>query len=212
LKRQLSSTRKKPMPTKLAIVYYSSTGTVDAMARRAAETAEKAGAEVRLRHVRETAPDQAVQSQEAWAAHVEAVRDEPVAEPDDLAWADAVLVGTPTRFGSAASQLQAFIDTLGPLWGQGALADKVYAAFTASQTAHGGQESTLLNLYTNFAHWGGIIVPPGYTDPTKFVDGNPYGASHGTGPDNDAPLGDAEHDALDHLVTRVLDVTERLAA
>lgn len=200
------------MTTKLAIVYYSSTGTVDAMARRAAETAEKAGAEVRLRHVREIAPDEAVQSQEAWKQHVEAVKDEPVAEPDDLDWADAVLIGTPTRFGSPASQLQAFIDTLGPLWGQGKLADKPYAAFTASQTAHGGQEATLLNLYTVFAHWGGLIVPPGYTDASKFVDGNPYGAGHVTGPDNDAPLTDTENTAVDHLVTRLLDVAGRLAA
>ena len=200
------------MTTKLAIVYYSSTGTVDAMARRAAETADKAGAEVRVRHVAETAPDEAVASQDAWAAHRAAVADEPVAAPDDLAWADAVLLGTPTRFGSTASQLQAYIDTLGPLWSQGALADKVYAGFTASQTAHGGQESTLLGLYTVFVHWGGILVPPGYTDPSKFVDGNPYGVGKVTGPDNDAPLDDGDHDALDHLVTRVLDVAGRLAA
>jgi NAD(P)H dehydrogenase (quinone) len=199
------------MTTKLAIVYYSATGTVHAMARRAAETAEKAGAEVRLRHVRETAPEEAVQSQDAWVQHRAEVSDEPDAEPDDLAWADAVLIGTPTRFGSAASQLQGFIDTLGPLWSQGKLADKVYAAFTASQTAHGGQESTLLGLYANFAHWGGLIVPPGYTDPSKFVDGNPYGVGHVTGPDNDAPLDDADRDALDHLVTRLLDVAQRLA-
>ena len=74
---------------------------------------------------------------------------EPVAEPDDIAWADVVLLGTPTRFGSAASQLQAYIDTLGPLWEKNGLADKVYAGFTATQTEHGGQETTLLNLYTH---------------------------------------------------------------
>lgn len=200
------------MVTKLSIIYYSSTGTVDAMARRAAETAEKAGAEVRLRHVAETAPDEAVQSQDAWAEHRTEVADEPTAQPDDLAWADVVLLGTPTRFGSAASQLQSFLDTLGPLWADGTLADKVYAGFTASQTLHGGQESTLLSLYTNVMHWGGILVTPGYTDPSKFVDGNPYGVGKVTGADNDAPLDDADHDALDHLVTRALGVAERLAA
>jgi NAD(P)H dehydrogenase (quinone) len=196
------------MASKLAIVYYSATGTVDAMARRAAQTAEKAGAEVRLRHVAETAPDEAVESQDGWVEHRSDVENEPVAAPDDLEWADAVLLGTPTRFGSAASQLQAFIDTLGPLWQEGGLADKVYAGFTATQTEHGGQETTLLSLYTNFIHWGGIIVAPGYTDEVKFADGNPYGAGKVTGDSTD--LEDADLESIDHLVTRVLDISDRL--
>jgi NAD(P)H dehydrogenase (quinone) len=199
--------------TKTAIIYYSSTGTVDAMARRAAQAAEKEGAEVRLRHVAETAPEEAVESQDAWVEHRKEVEQDPVAEPDDLAWADVVLMGTPTRFGSAASQLQAFIDTLGPLWQQGGLADKVYAAFTATQTEHGGQETTLLSLYTNFMHWGGIIVPPGYTDELKFADGNPYGASKVTGEAGpEAELDDTDTDAIDHLVCRAIHVARRLAA
>jgi NAD(P)H dehydrogenase (quinone) len=196
--------------TKLSIIYYSSTGTVDAMARRAAQTAEKAGAEVRLRHVAETAPDEAIQSQDEWAEHRAEMKGEPVAEPDDIAWADVVLLGTPTRFGSAASQLQAFIDTLGPLWEEGGLADKVYSGFTATQTEHGGQETTLLNLYTNFIHWGGILVAPGYTDPVKFEDGNPYGASKVTGDTTDLEKPDLH--AIDHLVERALHVAERLAS
>jgi NAD(P)H dehydrogenase (quinone) len=198
------------MATKLSIIYYSSTGTVDAMARRAAQTAEKAGAEVRLRHVAETAPEDAIESQDEWAEHRSEMEGEPVAEPDDLAWADAVLLGTPTRFGSATSQLQAFIDTLGPLWQEGGLADKVYAGFTATKTEHGGQESTLLGLYTNFMHWGGIIVAPGYTDEVKFADGNPYGAAKVTGETTE--LQDVDLDAIDHLVNRALHVAERLAS
>ena len=198
------------MTTKLAIIYYSSTGTVDAMARRAAQTAEKAGAEVRLRHVAETAPDEAIESQDEWAEHRSEMEGEPVADPDDLVWADAVLLGTPTRFGSATSQLQAFIDTLGPLWQEGGLADKVYAGFTATQTEHGGQETTLLSLYTNFIHWGGIIVAPGYTDEVKFADGNPYGAGKVTADSTD--LDETDLDAIDHLVERALHVAERLAS
>ena len=197
-------------PTKIAIIYYSSTGTVDAMAKRAAEAAEKDGAEVRLRHVAETAPQEAIESQDEWVEHREDVEGDPVAEPDDLAWADVVLMGTPTRFGSAASQLQAFIDTLGPLWQENALADKVYAAFTAGQTEHGGQESTLLSLYTTFMHWGGIIVAPGYTDEVKFADGNPYGAGKVTGETTE--LEDADTDAIDHLVSRAIGVARKLAA
>jgi NAD(P)H dehydrogenase (quinone) len=192
---------------KLAIVYYSSTSTVDGMARRAAAAAEKAGAEVRLRHVAELAPDEAIDSQPAWREHVDRVRDEPTATPDDADWADAVLFGTPTRFGNVASQLKQYLDLLGPLWGEGRLADKTYAGFTAAQTDHGGHGSTLLALYNTLHHFGGILVSPGYTDEVKFADGNPYGVSHATGPDNDAPLGDAEEAALDHLVERILTVT-----
>jgi len=100
-----------------------------------------------------------------------------------------VIFGSPTRFGSVASQLKQFIDTLGGLWAQGKLADKVYSGFTSSATAHGGQESTLLALYNTIHHFGGILVAPGYTDPAKFADGNPYGTSHvdaqGTNPVDD---------------------------
>jgi NAD(P)H dehydrogenase (quinone) len=199
------------MSVKLAVVYYSSTGTLDAMAQRIAQAAEKAGAEVRLRHIAETAPREAIDSNEQWAAHVESWKGEPTAAPDDLEWADAVILGSPTRFGNTASQFQSFIDQLGPLWGEGRLADKVYAAFTASQTAHGGQESTLLALYTTIYHFGGFVVAPGYTEGLKFADGNPYGVSHVTGPDNDAPLDEPELAALDHLAERVVRATERLA-
>lgn len=196
--------------TKLAIVYYSAQGTVHAMARRLATTAEADGAEVRLRHVAETAPDDAVQSVDAWAAHRREMEGEPVAEPDDLAWADAVIMGSGTRYGHVASQLQAFLDTLGPLWQEGKLADKVYAGFTAAQTAHGGQETTLEALQTTFAHFGGIIVPPGYTDQVKFEDGNPYGVGKVTGEDDE--LTDTDRAALDHLVRRVLQVAGKLAS
>lgn len=196
--------------TKLAVIYYSSTGTIDTMARRCALAAEKLGAEVRLRQVHELASTQAINANEAWKAHVEATADEPPATADDLVWADAVLLGTPTRFGTMASQLKQFLDTLGPEWSRGQLADKVYAGFTASMTAHGGQETTLLSLYTMIHHFGGILVAPGYTDPVKFAEGNPYGVSHVTGPDNDAPLGEQQLEALDHLTERVLSVAQAL--
>jgi NAD(P)H dehydrogenase (quinone) len=195
---------------KLAIIYYSSTGTVDAMARRAESTAEKAGAETRLRQVEELAPDDIVDGLAQWRRHVDETADEPKATPDDIVWADAVVLGTPTRFGNVASQLKQYLDTLGPQWSEGKLADKVYAGFTAAKTDHGGQETTLLALYNTVYHFGGILVPPGYTDPVKFEDGNPYGVSHGTGAEGEKPLGDIQESALDHLVERVLDVTRRL--
>jgi NAD(P)H dehydrogenase (quinone) len=195
---------------KLAIIYYSSTGTIHAMARRLQEAGEKAGAEVRLRQVTELAPAEAIASNAAWSKHFDQTKDEPKATADDVVWADAVLFGTPTRYGNVTSQLKQFLDTLGPQWAQGLLADKVYAGFTSTQTAHGGQESTLLALYNTIHHFGGIVAAPGYTDPLKFADGNPYGVSHVTGPTNDAPLTQIEDAALTHLAQRVVTIAGRL--
>ncbi|MER6950938.1 NAD(P)H:quinone oxidoreductase [Nonomuraea sp. NPDC000554] len=177
-------------PVNAAIIYYSSTGTLHALAQAAAEGAEKSGAQVRLRKVAETAPPAAISANPAWAQHLQDTADVAEASHDDLDWADVVLFGTPTRFGNPASQLRAFIETTGPLWYHGRLAGKVYSAFTASNTAHGGQESTILALGNTFYHWGGIIVPPGYTDPVQFTSGNPYGTSHvaGDGAPNDVVL------------------------
>ena len=135
----------------------------------------------------------------------------PATTGDDIVWADAVIFGSPTRFGSPSSQFRAFIDSLGGLWAQGKLADKVYAGWTSSQTEHGGQETTLLALYITLMHFGGIIVPPGYTDPVKFGDGNPYGVSHVTGPENKAQLSDVTVAALEHLARRVVGVADKLA-
>ncbi|MER7990890.1 NAD(P)H:quinone oxidoreductase [Streptomyces noursei] len=167
----------------VAVIYYSSTGTVAELARLIADAAEHAGADVRLRRVAELAPRSAIDSNPAWAANVAATADILEATHDDVLWADAVLFGTPTRFGNVTSQLKQFVDTLGGLWQQGRLADKVYSGFTASATKHGGQESTLLALYNTVHHFGGILIAPGYTDPAKFTDGNPYGTSHVGGPD-----------------------------
>jgi NAD(P)H dehydrogenase (quinone) len=117
-------------------------------------------------------------------------------------WADAVVFGSPTRFGNIASQLKQFIDTLGGLWAQGLLANKVYSGFTASSTAHGGQESTLLALYNSVHHFGGILVAPGYTDPVKYVDGNPYGTSHVSG-QGSIPVDETTHNAAQYQGSRV---------
>lgn len=198
------------MDVKVAIIYYSATGNVQTMAEHLERAAQGQGAEVRRRHVTEIAPREAIASNPAWAEHVEALREEPTADPQDVEWADVVLFGSPTRYGNVTSQFQQFIDTLGPLWAEGRLADKVYAGFTSSQTTHGGQEATLLAMYRLVCHFGGFVVPPGYTDPLKFTDGNPYGVSHVSGPDNDDPVGEDVRAALDHLAERTIDVARRL--
>lgn len=197
---------------KVAVIYYSSTGTTHDMAERLSQSAEKAGAEVRLRKVTELAPDEVISSVPEWDRHREETKDLPVATPEDVVWADVVLLGSPTRFGNVSAQLKQFIDTLGPQWGQGLLADKVYAGFTSSKTEHGGQESTLLALYNTIHHFGGLIVSPGYTDPVKFEDGNPYGVGHVTGPNGDVDLESPALDALDHMAERAVEVARKLKA
>ena len=179
-----------------AVIYYSATGNVYALAQAVVTGAEKAGADTRLRKVRELAPEEAVAANAGWQAHALQAQDVVEADVSDLEWADVVIFGTPTRFGNVAAQLKQFMDTCGPLWAEGKLANKVYCGFVSTGTAHGGQESTLLAMANTFYHWGGIIVAPGYLDPIQFIAGNPYGASHisanGANPPGETDLAAAE--------------------
>lgn len=194
---------------KVSVIYYSATGNVHALAQAVVEGAERAGAQVRLRKVAETAPQEAIGSRAEWVQHMQKTAHVAEASHDDLEWADVVLFGTPTRFGNPSMQLKAFIDTTGGLWREGRLAGKVYSAFTSTGTAHGGQESTILALGNVFYHWGGVIVPPGYTDPVQFELGNPYGTSHraADGAPGDVPLRAAAYQAR-----RAVDVAAALKA
>ncbi|MBP2476449.1 NAD(P)H dehydrogenase (quinone) [Crossiella equi] len=195
--------------TKVAVIYYSSTGNVHTLAEAVAKGAREAGAEVRVLKVPELAPEAAIASNPAWQAHAEATSDVPVATADDVVWADAVIFGTPTRFGNVASQLKQFLDTLGGLWAQGKLADKVYSGFVSTATLHGGRESTLLALYNTVHHFGGILVTPGYTDPIQFATGTPYGASHADGNGN-VPISEETLASAAYQGKRVAEVTARL--
>jgi NAD(P)H dehydrogenase (quinone) len=158
--------------------------------------------------VRETAPRSVVEGQKAWKAQAEKMAGIPEATPEDLEWADAYLFSTPTRYGGAASQLRAFIDTLGPLWQKGALANKPVTAMTSAMNPHGGQETTLQTLYVTFMHWGSLIVTPGYTDDAvSAAGGNPYGVSATAG-----ELSDETKAAIRHQTQRLLEVAAQLAA
>lgn len=194
---------------KVAIVYYSATGSVFTLARAAAEAAEKAGAEVRLLKVHELAPQEAIASNEGWAAHALSTQDEPEATNADLEWADVILLGSPTRYGLPTAQLKQFLDQTGPLWGIGKLINKVASSFTSAGTAHGGQESTLLAINNTFYHWGSIIVAPGYADAVQFAAGNPYGTSHVS--NNGAnPPGETELAAIAFQTRRAVEIADAL--
>ena len=191
---------------KITVLFYSTYGTNHAVAQRAAETMRAAGAEVRLRRVKETAPKEVVEGQDAWKAQLEKMDDIPEATPDDMEWADGYWVSAPTRFGVVASQMRAFIDTLGGLWGDGKLANKTFTATTSSNTSHGGQEMTFQSLYVTAMHWGCVIVPPGYADPIKFEDnGNPYGFSKVSG-----EISETEGKSIDYQAERLVSMTRKL--
>jgi NAD(P)H dehydrogenase (quinone) len=195
---------------RLAIVYYSTYGTNYAMAQAAAEAARAAGAEVRLLKVRETAPPEVVEAQEAWSAQASKTEDIPEATPDDLVWANAYLFSSPTRYGGAASQMRSFIDTLGPIWNEGKLAGKAFSAMTSAGNPHGGQETTLQTLYVTAMHWGAILVPPGYSgDPVFAAGGNPYGTSVTA---DGKPLSDTDKEAIAHQTRRLVEYAAKLAA
>ncbi|MCY9698249.1 NAD(P)H:quinone oxidoreductase [Paenibacillus alginolyticus] len=163
---------------KLAVIYYSSTGTNHTLANWAADGGREEGAEVRVLKIPELAPQSAIDSNPVWKAHVEATKHIPTVTLDDLDWADAIIFSIPTRFGNMPGQVKQFLDTTGGLWFQGKLANKVVSAMTSAQNSHGGQEQTILSLYTSMYHWGAIVAAPGYTDPVIFSSGgNPYGTS-----------------------------------
>ena len=189
----------------VAVIYYSSTGNVHALAEALAEGAAEGGARVRLRRAAELAPEAAIDANPAWRVHAAATAADPVASLEDLRWADGVAFGSPTRFGNISSQLKQFLDTTGPLWAAGELADKVATGFTSAINAHGGNESTLLALYNTMYHWGAIVVAPGYTDESvAAAGGNPYGTAHASG--NGLP-GEQALEAARHQGRRLARVT-----
>lgn len=181
---------------RLSIVYFSKSGTVAVLARHIAQGAELAGAEVRVRSV--PANDGAGLGSLDEAASLA-----------DLEWADAIAFGSPTRFGNVAAELKSFLDSTGPIAMKGRLANKAVAGFTSAASAHGGQEATLLALYHTMCHWGAIIVPTGYTDPSlREIGGNPYGLS--VTARRDGTLAPAEISAAQFFGARLASIGSRL--
>ena len=167
---------------KLLIVYYSTYGHVHQMAEAVAEGALKVGGvEAVLRRVPETLPPEVLEKMGAADAQ-QSMSHVPVCTVDELASADAVIFGTPTRFGNMCGQMRQFLDATGQLWAKGALVGKVGSVFTSSATQHGGQESTILSFHITLLHHGFVIVGLPYTFQgqmriDEITGGSPYGAS-----------------------------------
>jgi NAD(P)H dehydrogenase (quinone) len=174
--------KKEGLEMKILIVYYSMYGHVHRMAEAVAEGAkEVSGADVEMRRVPETLPAEvlakmgAVEAQKAFA-------DVPICKVDELTSADAVIFGTPTRFGNMCGQMRQFLDATGQLWAKGALVGKVGSVFASSATQHGGQESTILSFHITLLHQGFVIVGLPYSFQGQMridevTGGSPYGAS-----------------------------------
>jgi NAD(P)H dehydrogenase (quinone) len=162
---------------KVLVLYYSSYGHVETMANAIAEGARSAGVSVDIKRAPETAPLEI-----AKAAHFKLDQRAPIATIDELEHYDAIIVGSPTRFGRISSQMASFLDQAGGLWMRGALHGKVGGAFTSTATQHGGQEVTLFSIITNLLHYGMVIVGLPYSHQgqmtmDEIVGGSPYGAT-----------------------------------
>jgi NAD(P)H dehydrogenase (quinone) len=162
---------------KVLVLYYSSYGHIEAMAKALAEGVTAGGAQADVRRVPETVPEEVARK-----SHYKLDQDAPVASVGELENYDAIVVGTGTRYGRMTSQMAAFLDQTGGLWQRGALEGKVGAAFTSTATQHGGQETTLLSIITNLLHFGMVIVGLPYSfkgmmTVDEVVGGSPYGAT-----------------------------------
>ncbi|MEI5996738.1 NAD(P)H:quinone oxidoreductase [Paraburkholderia bengalensis] len=162
---------------KVLVLYYSAYGHIEQMAQAIAEGARGAGAQVDIKRVPETVPEEIAKK-----AHYKLDQQAPIATVADLEQYDAIVVGTGTRYGRISSQMAAFLDQTGGLWMRGALNGKVGAAFASTATQHGGQETTLFSIITNLMHLGMIIVGLPYSHQgmmsmTEIVGGAPYGAT-----------------------------------
>ncbi|WP_138378946.1 NAD(P)H:quinone oxidoreductase [Luteithermobacter gelatinilyticus] len=198
--------------TKILVLYYSSYGHIETLARAAAEGArEVEGVQVTLKRVPELMPEEVARN-----AGVKLDQDAPLAEPQELAEYDGIIFGTPTRFGNMASQMRNFLDQTGGLWAKGQLIGKVGSVFTSTGTG-GGQETTITSFWHTLAHHGMVIVglpysAPGLTDLSEMRGGSPYGASTLAGADGSREPTATELDLVRHQARHVAGLAQKLAA
>jgi NAD(P)H dehydrogenase (quinone) len=177
--------------TNILIAFYSRNGSTEALANAIAHGAREAGADVRLRRARDIVTQEIIDSVPEWGAN-RARMDSAYAAPtpQDAEWADGIIFGTPSRFGTVCAELKAYIDSLGGLWAKGALNGKAGAAFSSTSTPHGGNEMVITSLFPVLSHLGLIVVPTGYADAALFKAGTPYGATTVSGMTSDPPTAD----------------------
>lgn len=193
--------------SKVLILFYSRTGNTAALADAIAEGAKSVRfAEVDVRRIDDLAPASVRDSIPDWKSSREtlASKYQTFTDANALAEYDAIILGSPTRYGIMSAELKNVLDQTGPLWQKGALVNKVGAAFTSVATQHGGHETTLWSIMTPMANLGMILVPPGYSDAVMYAGGSPYGATATTG--GGAP-GAADLAAARHQGKRVAEVT-----
>lgn len=197
---------------KVLVLYYSSYGHIETMAEAIADGARTGGADVTIRRVPETAPVEVAQ-----AAHFKLDQKAEIANVDELKNFDAIIVGTGTRFGRMSSQMASFFDQAGGVWARGELTGKVGAAFTATASQHGGQETTLFSIITNMLHFGMTIVglDYGFTGQMRMDEvtgGAPYGATTIANGDGSRQPSETELDGARYLGKRVAETAAKLSA
>lgn len=199
--------------SKILVLYYSSYGHVETMAQAVAEGARSVpGAEVTLKRVPELAPDAV-----ARGAGFKLEQEAPIADPLELGDYDAIIFGTPTRFGNMAAQMRNFLDQTGPLWVKGALVNKIGSVFTSTASQHGGQETTITSFHTTLLHHGMIIVGLPYTwagnaQMKEISGGTPYGASTLAGADGSRLPSANELEGARYQGRHVAELAARLAS
>jgi NAD(P)H dehydrogenase (quinone) len=210
LAKKLNHLKNKIMQAiKLAIIYYSATGANYKIASWAAAAARDKGASVRLLKFAETAPQSAIEQNAQWQKNATDTAHIPEVQLGDLEWADALLWSVPTRYGAVPAQAKQFLDATGPLWSKGKLINKVVSAMGTAGNPHGGQEATILSLYTQMMHWGCIIAAPGYADAATFKSGgNPYGTSATIA--EDGTIMDDIQEGVVFQTQRLLEITAKL--
>lgn len=197
--------------TKVLVLYHSSYGHIEKLAGEIAEGSRSAGGvEVTIKRVPETMPVEAMQ-----AAHMKVDQAAPVATIDELPGYDAIIFGTPTRFGGMTGQMRTFLDQTGALWAKGALTNKVGSVFVSTATIGGGQEATALSFYTTLMHHGMVIVTPGYGAPelgdiSEVRGGTPYGAGTIAGGDGSRQPSAKEIAVARYQGKRVAEVAKKL--
>jgi len=203
--------------TNVLVVFYSMYGNTAKLANAVAEGAKQIeNVEVRIRQVQELVPKEIIEKNPRMKKVKEDLKDTPFATMDDLAWADGIAFGSPTRYGNMAAQLKQFIDQTGGLWAQGKLINKVAGFFTSTSTPHGGQETTILSMMIPMFHHGMVIVGVPYSEPRisamELGGGSPYGASSISGPKADRPPTTNDLEIAKTLGRRIAEVARKVSS